>query len=74
MADSEKKHEIDIANFPQKCINGYGVTEVRDSFMRKNCCSFGVCPNEGGGGSAQFFWHLFISAFLVNKRREKTMS
>ena len=35
---------------------------------------FGFCPNEGGGWSAQFFWHLFISAFLVNKRREKTMS
>ena len=34
---------------------------------KKNCCSFGFCPNEGGGG-AQICWHLFISAFLVNKR------
>ena len=22
----------------------------------------------GGGGAAQIFWHLFISAFLVDKR------
>ena len=42
---------------------------IRDGFMRKKCCSFGFgfCPDEGGG-AAQFFWHLFISAFLVDKR------
>ena len=67
-ADLEKKHVIDIANFPQKCINGYGVTEVRGSFMRKNCCSFGFFPNEGkGGGPGQIFWYIFISEFLLNK-------
>ena len=22
---------------------------VRDGFTRENCCSFGLCPNEGGG-------------------------
>ena len=32
----------------------------------KNCSSFGFCPNEGG--SLPKFRHLFISAFLVNKR------
>ena len=32
-------------------------------FPEKNCCSFGFCPNKGGGPC-----HLFISAFLVNKR------
>ena len=35
----------------------------------KSCCSFGFCPNEGGGRRAlSNFWHLFITAFLVNKR------
>ena len=33
----------------------------------KNCCPLGFCPNEGGG-PAQFSCHIFISAFLVNKR------
>ena len=41
---------------------------IRDGFPRTNCWSFGFCPNEGGGGPAQIFRHLFISAFLVNKR------
>ena len=35
--------------------------------FKKSCCSFGFCPNEGGGPCPIFF-HLFISAFLVNKR------
>ena len=39
---------------------------LRDVLLRKNCSSFGFCPNEGGG-TAQFFLHLFISAFLVNE-------
>ena len=25
-------------------------------------------PNEGGGGPCPNFWHIFISAFLVDKR------
>ena len=33
----------------------------------KNCCSFGFCPNQGGG-AAQIFCHIFISVFLANKR------
>ena len=36
---------------------------IRDGFRRKNCCSFGFCPIERGGGPAKFF-----CAFLVNKR------
>ena len=40
----------------------------RESFPKKRWCSFGFCPNEGGGGTCPFFWHLFISAFYVNKR------
>ena len=59
-ADLEKKHVIDIANFPQKFINGYSVTEVRDGFMRKNCCSFGFFPNEGKGGGP---WPNFLVHF-----------
>ena len=43
------------------CINllisegdcGGGDDEViRGGLMRENCCSFGFCPNEGGGGRA----------------------
>ena len=34
---------------------------------RQKTAVFEFCPNEGGG-AAQFFWHLFISALLVNKR------
>ena len=41
---------------------------LRDGFTRKNCCSFRFCSNEGGG-AAQNFWHLFMSAFLVNRKR-----
>ena len=39
---------------------------VREKVTKKGCCSFGCYPNEGGG-PAQIFYHLFISAFLVNK-------
>ena len=30
----------------------------------KNCCSFGLCPNEGGEGPAQVFWHIFTNCIL----------
>ena len=44
-------------------------TNTNKGFPNKSCCSFGFFPNEGGGEfPAQIFWHLFISAFLVNKR------
>jgi len=44
------------------------VKTARDGFPRKKRCSFGFCQNEVGEGFAQIFCHLFISAFLVNKR------
>ena len=38
---------------------------LRDGFTRKNCCSFGFCPNEGGGPCPNFstfslvhFWSI----------------
>ena len=31
----------------------------------ENCCSFGFCPNEGGKGRAQIFWHLFSRPSLI---------
>ena len=37
---------------------------LRDGFTRKNCCSFGFCPNERGEGPAQFFCPPFISAIF----------
>ena len=40
----------------------------RGRFHEKRCCSFGFCPNEGGEGPAPIFCHLFINAFLVNRR------
>ena len=42
---------------------GPEVRYLKDGFPRKNCCSFGFCPIERGGGPANFF-----CAFLVNKR------
>ena len=24
--------------------------DVKDGFTKKSCCSFGFCPNQGGGG------------------------
>ena len=42
------------------------VVMVREGFTKKSSCYFGFCPNEGGGGPYPNFWHLFISAFLVN--------
>ena len=42
---------------------------VKESFTKKSCFSFGFFPNEGRrGGALPNFCHLFISAFLVNKR------
>ena len=32
---------------------------VGDVFTKKNCCSFGFCPNEGRGGPCPFFWASF---------------
>ena len=37
-----------------------------EGLLRKKCCSFGFCPNEGG--AAYIFWNLFLSAYLVNER------
>ena len=31
---------------------------IREGILRKMCCSFGFCPNEGGVGSCPIFWHL----------------
>ena len=28
---------------------------LRDGFTKKSCCSFGFCPNEGGGVLPNFF-------------------
>ena len=42
---------------------------VREDIPKKWCCSFGFCPNEGGEGPSRICCHIFISAFLVNKRR-----
>ena len=39
---------------------------VRDGFTRKNRCSFGFCPMEGG--LCPNFLAPFISTFLVNKK------
>ena len=45
------------------------------SFMRKNCCSFGFCPNQGGGRalpkffgsfSLVHFWSIKGVCFLQN--------
>ena len=44
----------------------------REEIAKKGCCSFGFCPNQGGGreGPAQIFLHLFWSIkgvyFLLN--------
>ena len=40
---------------------------IREGFRKKSRCSFGICLNEGGS-PAQTFCHLFMSAFLGNKR------
>ena len=40
----------------------------KDSSQKYMSCSSGFFPNEGGGGCCPIFWHIFISAFLVNKR------
>ena len=36
-----------------------GSTAFRNVITKKNCCSFGFCPNEGGGGAAQIFVGTF---------------
>ena len=40
--------------------------QIRFGVLRKNCCSFGFCPNLAGG--LHIFFYLFLSALLVNKR------
>ena len=57
---------VDIVNISRKTNMQTGIYLIMDVLLRKNICSFRFCPNEGGG-AAQGFWHLFISAFLVNK-------
>ena len=38
--------------------------KVREGFTKKCSCSFGFCPNEGGG-PAQFFWHIGVQKKVV---------
>ena len=53
--------------FSERKFIAKGMYEGR--YHKKSSFSFGFCPHEGGGeGPAQIFWHLFISAFLANKR------
>ena len=41
--------------------------DLRDGLPKKSSCSFGFCPNEGGGGPAQFFCPLFTNCiYWVN--------
>ena len=55
-------HKTDICSSATSVL-GFGLQDfsaksigsLRDSFPRKNCCSFGLCPNEGGEGPAQIF-------------------
>ena len=43
------------------------LTEVRDGLPKKSSCSFGFCPNEGGGGPCPIFCPLFTNCiFWVN--------
>ena len=44
----------------------HGTPEGR-SPEEKNCCPFGFCPNEGGGGLPKFFVTFSRGAFLANK-------
>ena len=52
---------------------GYGLAEgksctnIKDGFPRKTAILLDFVQMRGEGGPAQIFWHLFISAFLVNK-------
>ena len=66
--------DVDVHYFTGAPNIGLGIQDlvwhptIREGLQRKNCCSFGFCPNERGVGPAQIFWHRFISEFLVNKR------
>ena len=35
------------------------IIQVREGILRKNCCSFGFCPNEGGGRALTKFFGAF---------------
>ena len=37
---------------------------IRECFTKKNRCSFGFCPDEGGEGPAQIFCPLFTNCIL----------
>ena len=37
------------------------IMRLKDGLPRKNCCSFGFCPNEGGEGPAKNFCPLFTN-------------
>ena len=52
-----RSHQINCKYYHTNSISN--IITLRDGLKRKNCCSFVYCPNEG---------HLFISAFLINKR------
>ena len=45
-------------NFPADTSTrflGLWVDTLRDSLTKKNCCSYGLCPNEGGVALPKFF-------------------
>ena len=45
--------------------DGDGITGNREGFTKNSSCSFGFCPNEGGG-HAQIFGHIFTNCIWVN--------
>ena len=59
------QEEIDLCLPYAPVCGGKKGNEYKGRRPEKSCCSFGFCPNEGGG--LLDFWHLFITAFFVNK-------
>ena len=44
-----------------QAFNHFKTQLIRENFPKKSNCSFGFCPNEGGGGPAKFFCPLFTN-------------
>ena len=59
LIDDESFRAVDAAMRTQYASGQITSNFRRDVLLKKYCCFFGFCPNEGGGrGPAQIFCHI----------------